>query len=78
MNGRGTRPKGPRRWTRRAEGQRVETLEIGQELVRLARDAKANDGNKYLLRVILAEVETLGERIQRLMLEAAIGEEPEE
>ena len=78
MNGRGTRPKGPRRWTRRTEGQRVEALEIGQELVRLARDAKANDSNKYLLRVILAEVETLGERIQRLMLEAAIGEEPEE
>lgn len=72
MTSRGTRPTGPRRWGRHAEGQRHEAEQIGQEIVALVRSIRATT-NVYEQRVYLAEIAELGERITRLMVQAKDG-----
>lgn len=71
---RGTRPTGPRRWPRTQEQRRLEAEQIGQEIVRLAQEARRT-ANIYDHRAILFEIETQGERLQRLMVQAQLGEE---
>ena len=77
MTSRGTRPTQPRRWGRRAEGIRQEAEETGQEIARLARAARSTT-NVYEQRVYLAEIEALGERITRLMVQAQVGIDEDE
>lgn len=74
---RGERPNGPRRWPRQAEGIRREALEIGEEIATLAKELRTGDLQRkpYLAERKAAEIETLGERIQKLMIKAQIGEE---
>ncbi len=74
---RGTRPTQPRRWGRQAEGIRREAEQTGQEIARLARAARQTT-NVYEQRVYLADIETLGERITRLMVQAQVGIEDDE
>jgi len=72
-----SRPMQPRRWGRRAEGIRQEAEATGQEIAKLARQARSTT-NVYEQRVYLAEIETLGERITRLMVQAQIGIDEDE
>lgn len=72
MSARGTRPTQPRRWGRHAEAIRLEAEHIGQEIVTLCHEARATT-NVYQQRAILFEIESLGERMTRLMVQAKVG-----
>ena len=74
MSDRGTRPTGPRRWPRHAEGIRQQTYDAAKDATELLAEARHNmHRSPYLAREQLADVATALERIQRLMIEAKVG-----
>lgn len=65
-----TKPTRPMPWPRVANEKRVEAIELGEEIVRLADDGVKNIADSQALKVALANIARNGERIQRLMIEA--------
>lgn len=71
-------PKTAQPWPRRAEGYRVDAFEAAQEIARLAREVQPNPNrNIYRTQVVLAEILSYAEYIQRVLVEAAQGTAPD-
>lgn len=67
-----TNPTQVRRWGYHAEAIRKELEQVGQEIVNLTGEWRRTT-NVYEQRAISYEIESLGERVHRLALQAKVG-----